>query len=311
MASSIRSLICLGARRRLSSGRLSRRGLTGGQGTTRELRPCTDRDDILAELSGPHSCVIRSREGPTRAIPDHSPRPVGRPAPNARQLRPLRRQRGAAIHQTELATRMVTCSRGPAAARHPERCRRDRYPHARRTRGVRRHRARQGDRDCHVRAHRRGDRTRRLRARRQAGAELEGVGATAQPRAKAPAGEMVQAAGRRPPVPARALPDRAAWGLRPLAAIRRAGSRDADKGGAHRGRLGDQRPQAVHLQRLRRQPLRGLCELHARHRHEQGHVELPGSARHQGVDDRALQRDAGLSLHEQRRACVRGHGRAR
>ena len=45
-------------------------------------------------------------------------------------------------------------------------------------------------------------------------------------------------------------------------------------------------------------------------RHAAGHVELPGAARHARPDRRALQRDAGLPLHEQRRAGVRGHARA-
>ena len=67
------------------------------------------------------------------------------------------------------------------------------------------------------------------------------------------AGEMVQAAGRRAAISDGALPDRAARRLRPLAALQRAGSRDADQGGEGQRRLGDQRPQAVHLQRLRRQ----------------------------------------------------------
>ena len=74
----------------------------------------------------------------------------------------------------------------------------------------------------------RGDRARRFRACRQAGAELEGLGAAAQSRAAPSAGEMVQAAARRPAIPARPLPDRAARRLRPVAALQRAGSRDAD-----------------------------------------------------------------------------------
>ena len=121
--------------------------------------------------------------------------------------------------------------------------------------------------------HRRGDRARRFRARRQAGAELEGLGAAAQPRAAASAGEVVQAPGRRPAVPAGALPDRAARRLRPLAALQRAGSRDADPRRQGRRRLGHQRPQAVHLQRLRRRPLRRLCQHQPEGRHAAGHVE--------------------------------------
>ena len=39
-----------------------------------------------------------------------------------------------------------------------------------------------------------------------------------------------------------------------------------------RRRLGDQRPQAVHLQRLRRRPLRGVCQHQSRGRHAAGHV---------------------------------------
>ena len=45
-------------------------------------------------------------------------------------------------------------------------------------------------------------------------------------------------------------------------------------------------------------------------RHAAGHVEFPGAARHARPDHRALQRDARLPLHEQRRAGVRGHARA-
>ena len=60
------------------------------------------------------------------------------------------------------------------------------------------------------------------------------------------------ATGAEPAIPHGALPDRAARRLRPLAALQRAGSGDADQGGEGRRRLGDQRPQAVHLQRLRR-----------------------------------------------------------
>ena len=72
--------------------------------------------------------------------------------------------------------------------------------------------------------HRRGDRARRLRAVRQAGADLEGLGAVAQPRAAAPAGALVPAHRRGSAVPAGALPDRAARRLRPLAALQRARS---------------------------------------------------------------------------------------
>ena len=45
-------------------------------------------------------------------------------------------------------------------------------------------------------------------------------------------------------------------------------------------------------------------------RHAAGHVVVPGAARDQGLHGRALQRDARLPLHEQRRAGVRGHVRA-
>ena len=145
---------------------------------------------------------------------------------------------------------------------------------------------------------------------RQAGADLEGLGAAAQPRAAPPAGALVPAPRRGPAVPARALPDRAARRLRPLAALQRAGSGDADPRGAEGRRVGDQRPQAVHHQRLRRRPLRRLRQHQSEGRHAAGHVELPGAARHAGAHRRALQRDARLPLHEQRRAGVRGHARA-
>ena len=129
-----------------------------------------------------------------------------------------------------------------------------------------------GHRGADLRDHRRGDRARRFRALRQAGAELEGLGAAAQPGAAPPAGEMVHAPRRGSAVPARALPHRAARRLRPLAALQRAGSRDADPRGQEERRMGHQRPQAVHLERLRRRPLRGLCQHQSEGRHAAGHV---------------------------------------
>ncbi len=60
----------------------------------------------------------------------------------------------------------------------------------------------------------------------------------------------------------------------------------------------------------RRRPVRGLRQHQSASRHDAGHVELPGAARHAGTDGGALQRDARLPLHEQRRAGVRGHARA-
>ena len=128
---------------------------------------------------------------------------------------------------------------------------------------------------------------------------------------QASAGKMVQAPGRGAAIPDGALPDRAARRLRPLAALQRAGSGDADQGGEDERRLGDQRPQAVHLQRLRRLPLRRLRQHQSQGRHDAGHVVVPGAARDQGLLGRALQRDARLPLHEQRRDGVRGHVRAR
>ena len=114
-----------------------------------------------------------------------------------------------------------------------------------------------------------------------------------------------------PAIPDGALPDRAARRLRPLAALQRAGSGDADQGGENQWRLGDQRPQAVHLQRLRRHALRRLRQHQPEGRHVAGHLVVPGAARDQGLCGRALQRDARLPLHEQRRDGVRGHVRAR
>ena len=116
---------------------------------------------------------------------------------------------------------------------------------------------------------------------------------------------------QRAAIPDGALPDRAARRIRPLAALQRAGSRDADEGREGRRRLGDQRSQAVHLERLRREPLCRLCEHQPESRHAAGHVVVPRAARHQGLFGRALQRDARLPLHEQRRDGVRGHVRSR
>ena len=93
-----------------------------------------------------------------------------------------------------------------------------------------------GDRGADLRPHLRGDRARRFRAGRQAGAELEGLGAAAQSGAAPPAGEMVQAPDGGPAIPAGALPDRAARRLRPLAPLQRAGSRHADPRGQADGK---------------------------------------------------------------------------
>ena len=122
--------------------------------------------------------------------------------------------------------------------------------------------------------HRRGNRARRFRPLRQAGADLEGFGAAAQPRAAAPAGALVPAHRRGPAVPAGALPDRAARRLRPVAALQRAGSRDADPRREEQRRVDHQRPQAVHLQRLRRRALRGLRQHQSEGRHAAGHVVI-------------------------------------
>ena len=205
---------------------------------------------------------------------------------------------------------MVDGSGGPPAAAYPRRGREDRHPHPRRAGRIRRRRIGEGHRGEDLRAHRRGDRARQFRARRQAGAELEGVGAAAPVRAQASAGEMVSRAGEEPAISDGALPDRAARRLRPLAALQRAGSGDADQGREDQRRLGHQRPQAVHLQWLRRQPLCGLCQHQYEGRHVAGDILIPGAARHQGVFGGALQRDARLPLHEQRRDGVRGYVRA-
>src|SRR5262245_37805926 len=109
-------------------------------------------------------------------------------------------------------------SAGAPAAGNPGTRRADRNPYARRAGGIRRPRARPQERGAHLRADLRGDRARRLGPCRQAGAELEGLGAVAQPRATPPAGEMVRPSGRRTAVPAGALPHRAARRLRPLVA---------------------------------------------------------------------------------------------
>ena len=202
-------------------------------------------------------------------------------------------------------------SGGSAATVDPRGRREGRHPHPRRAGGIRRHRTRQGCRGCDLRAHRRGDRARRFRTLRQAGAELEGVGAAAQSCAASSAGTVVQAADRGSAIPAGALPDRAARRLRSLAPVQRAGGRDADPCGQTRRRVGDQRAQAVHLQRLRRRPLRGVRQHQSEGRHAAGHVEFPRATRDEGPHGRALQRDAGLPLYEQRRARVRGHARPR
>ena len=120
-----------------------------------------------------------------------------------------------------------------------------------------------------------------------------------------------QAPGRGPEVPARPLPDRAARRVRPLAALQRAGSGDAHHARCKRtARLGDQRPQAVHQQRLRRRALRRLRQHQPQGRHAAGHFELPGAAGHPGAHRARCNETHRLPLHEQRRARVRGHARA-
>ena len=67
------------------------------------------------------------------------------------------------------------CRKNPGGGR------RDRHPHARRSRGVRRHPARSQDRGAD-RGHLGGDLARRLRPLRQDGADLEGLGVVATSR---------------------------------------------------------------------------------------------------------------------------------
>jgi hypothetical protein len=79
---------------------------------------------------------------------------------------------------------------------------------------------------------------------------------------------MVQAAARRSAVPAGPLPDRAARRLGPLAALQRARGGDAAPARCARRRpLGAERAQAVHLERLRREALRRLCQHRPHPRH--------------------------------------------
>ena len=200
-------------------------------------------------------------------------------APDAAVMPRFRRRGGDAVHPLELAARVGHESGCPAAAGDPRGSRPDRHSHARGAGGVRRGRARCGERGADLRADLRGDRARRFRSRRQAGAELEGVGAAAQPGAAPPAEAMVRAPGRGPAVPAGALPHRAARRLRPLAALQRAGGGHADARRQEERRLGDQRAQAVHLQRLRCRPLRGLRQQQSEGRHAAGHLVVPGAAR--------------------------------
>ena len=154
--------------------------------------------------------------------------PVRRTTHDAAELPRFRRRRRDPVHPRQLAAGVGHAAGGAAAAGNPRRRAEGRHPHARRAGGVRRRRAREGDRDPDLRHHRRGDRARRFRPLRQAGADLEGLGAAAQPRAAPPAGALVPAHRRGPAIPAGALPDRAARRLRPLAPLQRAGSVDAD-----------------------------------------------------------------------------------
>ena len=121
---------------------------------------------------------------------------------------------------------------------------------------------------------------RRLGSGRQAGAELEDLGADRPVRPRAPPGVLVHPLHERAAVPDGALPDRAPRGVGPLAALQRPRDQHGHQGRPRRRPLGDQRPQAVHQQRLRRHALRRLRQHRRLRRHAAGHVELPRAARH-------------------------------
>ena len=214
--------------------------------------------------------------------------------------------RSCCLHQFELEAGMVDGAGGPVAAAMLEEAekigiRTLACPSSTAASSWRRTRSQD------FRARGRGDRARRFRFGRQAGAELEGLGAAAPVGAEASAREVVQASARGPAIPAGALPDRAARRIRPLAALQRAGSRDANQGREGGRRLGHQRPQAIHLQRLRRRPVRGLRQHQSQSRHAAGHVIVSGAARYPRLHGGALQRDPRLPFHEQWRTGVRGH----
>ena len=146
-----------------------------------------------------------------------------------------------------------------AAAQPPRRGREHRHPDARRAFRPWRSRPRRRHGSLDVRADFRGNRPRRFRTGRQAGAELEGSTAAAQRSAETFAGEMVRAFVERSAISARALPDRTARRLRPLVALQRARGGDADPRRERWQGLGHKRAQAVHFKRLRRGALCRLC----------------------------------------------------
>jgi len=201
--------------------------------------------------------------------------------------------------------------RSAAARRTPRRGGPHRAARPGRPGAVRRRGAGPGHRGADVLDHRHRDRPGRLRAGRQARPELEDLGPAALARAAGPAGHLVPPLHGRPAVPDGPLPDRTPGCLRPLAALQRARGEHGHHGRPRGRPLDHRRPQAVHQQRLRRQPVRRVRQHRPLGRDAAGHEQLPGPARHPRPPGHPVQRDHRRPLHEQRRDRVRGLPRAR
>src|ERR1019366_5763314 len=134
----------------------------------------------------------------------------------------------------------------------------------------------------------------------------KGVGAPAARGSRASTGALVPPLHGGPVVSHGPLPDRTEGGVGSLAAVQRPGSEHGHPGHVGRRSMDDQRPEAVHQQRVRRLPVRRLCEHEYGGRDAAGDEQLPRPARHTGADRHPLQRDDRWPLHEQRRDRLRG-----
>ena len=151
-----------------------------GEGYVR-LSYANSTENIRKALDRMGEFLLSRKERCLRTLNDAPP--LRRAAADAAKLPRVRGRRRHSIHPEGLAARMADDAGGPASSGDPRWRRGGRHPHARRAGGIRRPRAGKRQRGADLRAHRRGDRARRFRPRRQAGAELEGLGAAAQSRA--------------------------------------------------------------------------------------------------------------------------------
>ena len=238
--------------------------------------------------------------------PGAGPVPVGRAAPDAADLPALCRCGRPAVHRRQPGTGVAVRPGSAPAGRAPRRGGPGRPAWPGRPGPLRRGRPGPGHGGADVLHHRDRARAGRLRTGRQARPELEDLGPAAFPGPAAPAGHLVPALHGRPPVPDGPLPDRTSGCLGPLAAVQRTRGEHGHHGRPSGRPLDPQRPQAVHQQRLRRQPLRRLRQHEPLGGPAAGHEQLPGPARHARPPGHPVQRDRGRPLHEQRRDRLRG-----